>query len=185
MKELEELEYQIFLCSSPEVFWLSVSNLWLTKWERGVLWYSGQACQFSGLQPQCSPVCSRERAAEHAARTLLPAQPGRSQQQQQQMMATEWASPKGVFRAREARKPYFRLLHMLGLHLSCLSTPFFSSFLFLVLPLVHSTTYPVSSTIVYLLRIFQRSWLKAAGSITAGNTVSKTWRTLYFTGLVE
>lgn len=105
-----------------------------------MLWYSGQACQFSGLQPQCSPACSRERAAEHTARALLPAQPGRSQQQQQQMMATERASPKGVFHAREARKPYFRLLHMLGLHLLCLSTPFFSPFLFLVLTLVHSTT---------------------------------------------
>lgn len=135
---MKELEYLIFLCSS-EVFWLSVSNLWLTKQERGVLWYSGQACQFSGLQPQCSPACSRERAAEHAARALLPAQPGRSQQQQQ-MMATEQASPKGVFHAREAREPYFRLLHMLGLHLLCLSTPFFSPFLFLVLTLVHSTT---------------------------------------------
>lgn len=65
--------------------------------------------------------CLQQRGQLNTQHSTAP-QPGRSQQQ---MLATKQPCPKGAFHAREAQKPYLRLLHMLGLHLLCLSTLFF------------------------------------------------------------
>lgn len=128
------------------------------------------------LWPSTAVWSSRRGAAPRAAGRGRPSpQPERGtaggrRRRQQHMMATELPRPQGAFHATEAQKPHLRLLHMLRLQLLCLSTAFFTLLLFLVLSLVHSTAYLVSSRIMYLLRVFQRSWLKAAGINAAENT---------------
>lgn len=137
-----------------------------------VLWPSTAVLRASAtVQP-----CVQQREGSHT-RSESTAQPGK-RQQQQQMMATELACPKGAFHAREAQKPFLRLLHVLGLHLLCLSalfSPHFSSLCYLLCT-QQLTWSPQQLHICW--EFFQRSWLKAAGSNTAGTTEHKTWRTL-------
>ena len=63
---MKELEYLIFLCSAPEAFWLSVSNLSLLL-SHFLLWYSGLSMPVFGASATVQP-CLQQRAAEDATR---------------------------------------------------------------------------------------------------------------------
>lgn len=100
---------------------------------------SGQAQQLLGLQSQCSPACSRERAPEPAARSCCQQQQQQPPQQHQKI-ATEQAYHKGVFHARAAQKPQLTIF-------ACWS----QTYLMLICSLPTSFYSPTFSSMHYLL----------------------------------